>query len=319
MEAGQGSWGSPLGTPFRPPAASGPLLAGQGLRPPAPRRVGTAMTGTPLTAEGHPGPQAGQGLECDLVLLVPGPPTPCRQMPPNTETGPTRGGHPASRSSAPPPQRSSSPSDGRPRRAPGGPPHSPSPGPQAWHPPGPAPRVASLAPRVSAHIHSGPGPPEPRAYDGPFPPTSLPSLPAAPPSAGPSPGSPHFPCASQDVPPQVGDTEVPVRRTPLLAGRGPMGVQHWPDSFIPHPRAPPRGARGKGAADKGHHASSWMPRRGDRHWGSPAVARGDLEQRLGPGTTAPARLPSQPAPGRWPSPVPRAPGLHVAGPLHRTG
>lgn len=277
------------------------------------------MTGTPLTAEGHPGPQAGQGLEGDLVLLVPGPPTPCRQMPPHTETGPTRGGHPASRSSAPPPQRSSSPSDGRPRRAPGGPPHSPSPGPQAWHPPGPAPRVASLAPRVSAHIHSGPGPPEPRAYDGPFPPTSLPSLPVAPPSAGPSPGSPHFPCASQDVPPQVGDTEVPVRRTPLLAGRGPMGVQHWPDSFIPHPRAPPRGARGKGAADKGHHASSWMPRRGDRHWGSPAVARGDLEQRLGPGTTAPARLPSQPAPGRWPSPVPRAPGLHVAGPLHRTG
>lgn len=156
------------------------------------------MTGTPLTAEGHPGPQAGQGLEGDLVLLVPGPPTPCRQMPPHTETGPTRGGHPASRSSAPPPQRSSSPSDGRPRRAPGGPPHSPSPGPQAWHPPGPAPRVASLAPRVSAHIHSGPGPPEPRAYDGPFPPTSLPSLPAAPPSAGPSPGSPHFPSASQD-------------------------------------------------------------------------------------------------------------------------
>lgn len=186
-------------------------------------------------------------------------------------------------------------------------------------PPGPAPRVASLAPRVSAHIHSGPGPPEPRAYDGPFPPTSLPRLPVAPPSAGPSPGSPHFPSASQDVPPQVGDTEVPVRRTPLLAGRGPMGVQHWPDSFIPHPRAPPRGARGKGAADKGHHASSWMPWCGDRHWGSPAVARGDLEQRLGPGITAPARLPSQPAPGRWPSPVPRAPGLHVAGPLHRTG
>lgn len=279
------------------------------------------MTGTPLTAEGHPGPQAGQGLEGDLVLLVPGPPTPCRQMPPPHRNRAHSRGSPCQQEfgSAPPkvkltlrwqtPQGSWWPSSlTQPRTTGVAPP-----------PPGPAPRVASLAPRVSAHIHSGPGPPEPRAYDGPFPPTSLPSLPAAPPSAGPSPGSPHFPSASQDVPPQVGDTEVPVRRTPLLAGRGPMGVQHWPDSFIPHPRAPPRGARGKGAADKGHHASSWMPWCGDRHWGSPAVARGDLEQRLGPGTTAPARLPSQPAPGRWPSPVPRAPGLHVAGPLHRTG